>query len=87
MLASRGSKLSTHGQVYVPDANWLLMILSLSILIGFRDISTIANATGIALDSDHNFTSVGFLALSSRVNLGLLGQIYAFVVTSHKLFP
>ncbi|XP_055826970.1 potassium transporter 25-like [Solanum dulcamara] len=38
-----------RGQVYVPDANWMLMILSLSILIGFRDISTIANATGLAV--------------------------------------
>lgn len=48
-----------RGQVYVPDANWMLMVLSLSILIGFRDISAIANATGIAFYSDHNFTSLG----------------------------
>ncbi|XP_070024721.1 potassium transporter 25-like isoform X2 [Nicotiana sylvestris] len=38
-----------HGQVYVPDANWLIMVLSLTILIGFRDISAIANATGLAV--------------------------------------
>ncbi|XP_060206420.1 potassium transporter 10-like [Lycium barbarum] len=38
-----------HGQVYVPDVNWMLMFLSLSILIGFRDISAIANATGLAV--------------------------------------
>uniref|UniRef100_K4BJK3 Potassium transporter n=1 Tax=Solanum lycopersicum TaxID=4081 RepID=K4BJK3_SOLLC len=38
-----------RGQVYVPDANWILMILSLSILIGFRDVSAIANATGLAV--------------------------------------
>ncbi|KAK4362714.1 hypothetical protein RND71_017955 [Anisodus tanguticus] len=38
-----------RGQVYVPDANWMLMVLSLSILIGFHDISVIANATGLAV--------------------------------------
>ncbi|CAN4085464.1 unnamed protein product [Withania somnifera] len=38
-----------RGQVYVPDANWMLMVLSLSILIGFRDISAIAYATGLAV--------------------------------------
>lgn len=38
-----------RGQVYVPDANWMLMLLSLSILIGFRDVSAIANATGFAV--------------------------------------
>ncbi|KAM3247409.1 potassium transporter 25 isoform X3 [Capsicum annuum] len=38
-----------RGQVYVPDANWMLMVLSLSILIGFHNISAIANATGLAV--------------------------------------
>lgn len=36
-----------HGQIYIPDINWLLMILSLSVTIGFHDIARIANATGI----------------------------------------
>ena len=38
-----------HGQVYIPDANWLLMIVSLAITIGFHDIARIANATGTRL--------------------------------------
>jgi K+ transporter len=36
-----------HGQVYIPDVNWLLMALSLSITLGFHDITRIANAAGI----------------------------------------
>ncbi|XP_070016394.1 potassium transporter 10-like isoform X1 [Nicotiana sylvestris] len=38
-----------HGQVYIPDSNWILMVLSLAILIGFRDISALGNATGLAI--------------------------------------
>lgn len=36
-----------HGQVYIPDINWLLMVLSLLITIGFHDIIKIGSATGI----------------------------------------
>jgi K+ transporter len=35
------------GQVYIPDVNWLLMALSLSVTIGFHDVTRIANAAGI----------------------------------------
>ncbi|XP_011003756.1 PREDICTED: potassium transporter 2-like isoform X3 [Populus euphratica] len=38
-----------HGQVYIPDVNWLLMALSLSITLGFHDITRIANAAGMAI--------------------------------------
>ncbi|GAU12783.1 hypothetical protein TSUD_72690, partial [Trifolium subterraneum] len=34
-----------HGQVYIPDVNWLLMIFSLSVTVGFRDLVKIGNAT------------------------------------------
>ncbi|KAL4632995.1 hypothetical protein ACB092_04G089800 [Castanea dentata] len=40
-----------HGQVYIPDVNWLLMILSLTVTIGFHDIVRIGNATGLAVIS------------------------------------
>ncbi|KAK3034044.1 hypothetical protein RJ639_032966 [Escallonia herrerae] len=40
-----------HGQVYIPDVNWILMVLSLAITIGFRDIVQMANATGLAVIS------------------------------------
>ncbi|KAK2385700.1 potassium transporter [Trifolium repens] len=38
-----------HGQVYIPDVNWLLMIFSLSVTIGFRDLVKIGNATSLAI--------------------------------------
>ncbi|KAK9277854.1 hypothetical protein L1049_027411 [Liquidambar formosana] len=40
-----------HGQVYIPDVNWVLMALSLSVTIGFHDIVRIGNATGLAIIS------------------------------------
>lgn len=40
-----------HGQVYVPDINWVLMVLSLAVTIGFHDVKQIANPTGLAIIS------------------------------------
>ncbi|CAA2933691.1 potassium transporter 4-like [Olea europaea subsp. europaea] len=37
-----------HGQIYIPEINWILMILTLAIAIGFHDITTIGNAYGLA---------------------------------------
>ncbi|KAJ4711981.1 Potassium transporter [Melia azedarach] len=36
-----------HGQVYIPEINWVLMILSLAVTMGFRDTNRIANAYGM----------------------------------------
>lgn len=35
-----------HGQVYVPDVNWLFMLLCLGITVGFHQISPIGKAAG-----------------------------------------
>ncbi|KAG7944880.1 hypothetical protein I3843_15G125600 [Carya illinoinensis] len=40
-----------RGQVYIPDVNWLLMILSLTVTIVFRNIVKIGNAAGLAVIS------------------------------------
>ncbi|CAM6000135.1 unnamed protein product [Sphagnum balticum] len=38
-----------QGQIYIPEINWLLMILCLVITAGFRDTRQIGNAYGIAV--------------------------------------
>ncbi|XP_058108339.1 potassium transporter 25-like isoform X3 [Magnolia sinica] len=38
-----------HGQVYIPDVNWILMVLCLGIIVGFGDLRPIASATGLAI--------------------------------------
>ncbi|XP_051115924.1 potassium transporter 10-like isoform X2 [Andrographis paniculata] len=37
------------GQVYVPDVNWLFMILSLAFTIGLQDVSQLGKATALAV--------------------------------------
>ena len=36
-----------HGQIYIPEINWILMILCLAVTIGFRDTRRLGNASGI----------------------------------------
>ncbi|KAK3155172.1 hypothetical protein QOZ80_2BG0199770 [Eleusine coracana subsp. coracana] len=40
---------TVHGQIYIPEINWLLMILCLAVTIGFRDTKHLANAQGLAV--------------------------------------
>ena len=34
------------GQIYIPEINWILMILCLAVTLGFRDTTAIGNAYG-----------------------------------------
>ncbi|KAK4349356.1 hypothetical protein RND71_032111 [Anisodus tanguticus] len=36
------------GQIYIPEINWILMILTLSVAVGFQDTILIGNAYGLA---------------------------------------
>ncbi|XP_031381330.1 potassium transporter 2 isoform X2 [Punica granatum] len=38
-----------HGQIYIPEINWILMILCVAVTIGFRDTKRIGNASGLAV--------------------------------------
>ncbi|KAK6116514.1 hypothetical protein DH2020_049752 [Rehmannia glutinosa] len=38
-----------HGQIYIPEINWILMILCLAVTIGFRDTRRMGNASGLAV--------------------------------------
>ena len=40
---------SIHGQIYIPEINWILFLLCLAVTIGFRDTITIGNAYGMYL--------------------------------------
>jgi KUP system potassium uptake protein len=35
-----------HGQIYIPEINWMLMILCVAVTIGFRDTKHMGNASG-----------------------------------------
>ncbi|MBA0726984.1 hypothetical protein Golax_002772, partial [Gossypium laxum] len=34
-----------HGQIYIPEINWLLMVLCLAVTVGFRDTRRMGNAS------------------------------------------
>ncbi|EPS65960.1 hypothetical protein M569_08812, partial [Genlisea aurea] len=38
-----------HGQIYIPEINWFLMILCIAVTIGFRDVKHMGNASGLAV--------------------------------------
>lgn len=38
-----------HGQIYIPEINWILMSLCLAVTIGFRDTKRLGNASGLAV--------------------------------------
>ncbi|XP_022891524.1 potassium transporter 6-like isoform X6 [Olea europaea var. sylvestris] len=39
----------THGQIYIPEINWILMLLCLAVTIGFRDTKSMGNAAGLVV--------------------------------------
>ena len=57
---------TVHGQIYIPEINWMLMVLCLAVTIGFRDTKHLANAQGKKREekespySNSNFPSNNF---------------------------
>jgi KUP system potassium uptake protein len=47
-----------HGQIYIPEVNWMLMILCIAVTVGFRNTKHMGNASGKHLLSA--LTLVGF---------------------------
>ena len=38
-----------HDQIYIPEINWLLMVLCIAVTVGFRDTKHLGNASGLAV--------------------------------------
>ncbi|PWZ21049.1 Potassium transporter 25 [Zea mays] len=49
MYADLGHFSQSSIQIYIPEINWMLMILCLAVTIGFRDTKHLANAQGLAV--------------------------------------
>lgn len=43
------------GQIYVPDMNWILMVLCIAVTAGFQNQTQIGNAYGEFLQNDDSF--------------------------------
>jgi len=35
-----------HGQIYIPEVNWILMVLCIAVTVGFRNTKHMGNASG-----------------------------------------
>lgn len=48
-----------HGQIYIPEVNWVLMILCVVAAIGFRDTKHLGNASGTdCANQPYNFGAI-----------------------------
>src|SRR5260221_7214863 len=47
-----------HGQIYIPEVNWLLLIAVLALVLGFRSSSALASAYGFAVTGTMTITTV-----------------------------
>jgi KUP system potassium uptake protein len=54
--------IQTHGeergQVYIPSVNWLLMVATIGLVLGFRSSSNLAAAYGVAISTDMVITTI-----------------------------
>ena len=47
-----------HGQIYIPQINWLLLIAVLALVLGFQSSSALASAYGFAVTGTMTITTV-----------------------------
>jgi KUP system potassium uptake protein len=57
-LNVRHTSASERGQIYVPAANWMLMIATICLVLGFRSSSALAAAYGIAVTLTMTITTM-----------------------------
>ncbi len=55
------------GQIYVPSVNWLLMIATIGIVLGFRSSSNLAGAYGVAVTGTMMITTALAFVVAQRV--------------------
>ncbi len=56
-----------RGQIYVPFVNWLLMVLTVALVLGFRSSSNLAGAYGVGVSTDMVFTTLLFTLIAYRL--------------------
>jgi KUP system potassium uptake protein len=54
------------GQIYIPQVNWILMLATVGLVIGFHSSSQLAAAYGVAVTATMTVTSILFFAVARR---------------------
>ncbi|XP_007024839.2 PREDICTED: probable potassium transporter 13 [Theobroma cacao] len=74
-----------HGQIYIPEVNWILMVLCLAVVAGYRDTDMIGNAYGLAVITVMLVTTcLMFLVIVLVWKRNILGAV-AFVIVFGSL--
>jgi KUP system potassium uptake protein len=55
---------ATRGQIYMPAINWMLMLTTVAVVLGFRSSSSLAAAFGLAVSATLAITTVLFATLA-----------------------
>ena len=80
----------THGQIYVPWINWLLMVSVITLVFAFRSSASLAFAYGMAVTGTITITTILFFYLARqrwrRIPLWLLVAGAAVLLTVDLLF-
>ena len=56
----------TEGQIYVPEVNWLMMIVCIALVLVFKSSSGLAGAYGVAVTANMALTSVVYFFVTTR---------------------
>jgi KUP system potassium uptake protein len=57
---------TTEGQIYIPEINWLMMIVCIALVLVFRESSGLAGAYGVAVTANMGLTSVVYFFVATR---------------------
>lgn len=66
-LSIKHTSESERGQIYVPAVNWILMALTISLVLGFKNSDNLAAAYGIAVTTTMLITTLLYYRLTSFV--------------------
>lgn len=73
-----------HGQIYIPEINWILMILCIAVTIGFRDTKHMGNASGMFQVNNPNMQ---LTSNHDRANRCLdCAEVFTLMLHSIKIF-
>ena len=82
------------GQVYIPAVNWLLMVATIALVMGFRSSSNLASAYGLAVSCDMVITTILAVFVAIRwgwhpvfaIALGALFLVVDFAFLGANMF-
>ncbi|MFZ2447234.1 MAG: KUP/HAK/KT family potassium transporter [Syntrophobacteraceae bacterium] len=79
---------TTEGQIYIPEVNWVMMIVCITLVLVFRGSSGLAGAYGVAVTANMGLTSVVYFFVATetwnwsvRKTLPLVGLFLIFDLT------